>query len=369
MALAPAIFGVVMARVHLRSVAHLTRWHHSVPLAQVVFVVAGCLLGAVLAVAGPARLARASRWFLAATLVLLLFPRIDAAHIRIVGLVIMPTELAKVGVVVAGAAALAAEGRERVVGLVGTALLVAIVGAHDLTSAAVLGSSMLAAAWVAVPRGRAFVGPLAIAVGVAFAATGVVAARLPAYQRARLEVWLSDGDPRGAGWLATQVRAALHEARWSGTGSYPRFADVFEHNDLGLVDLTVRFGFLAVIVVTVIHLGTTLFALHAAGRSRDRFGVALATATAGVFAWHGLGNVAMVGGLLPIANLRLGLVSYGGSSIVTLLALLGATTGVALRGHEMPAFETHARLHTLRLGLLAVAVLVVVRLGFLLSGR
>lgn len=369
MALAPACFGVAMARVHLRAVAPLTRWHPSVPLAQVVFVIVGCLLGAILAAVGPARLARGGRWFLAATLVLLLVPRLDAAHVRVLGLVVTPTELAKVGIVVAGAAALGAEGRERIVGLVGTGLLVAIVGARDLTSAAILGSSLLAAAWVAVPRGRSFVGPLAVAVGVAFVATGLVASRLPPYQRARLEVWLSDGDPRGAGWIYAQVRAALQGAGLSGTGAYPRFADVFEHNDLGLVDLAVRFGLSAVIVVTLVHLGTTLFALHAAGRSTDRFGTALAVATAGVFAWHGLGNVAMVGGLLPIANLRLGLVSYGGSSIVTLLALLGATTGVALRGTDAPGFATHARLHTVRLALLAVAVLVVVRLGFLLSGR
>lgn len=369
MAVAPAIFALIVARVHLRAVGHLTRWHPSVPLAQAVFVLVGLGVGVALAVAGPTRLARDGRWFLAATLVALLWPRLDPAHIRVLGLVITPTELAKVGIVLAGAAALGAEGRTRAAGLGAVAVVVVVVGARDFTSAVVLGTSLLAAAWVAMPQGRAFVGPLAVASGVAFAATGVVAARLPPYQRARLDVWLSGGDPRGAGWLGAQVRAALREAGLGGTGSYPRFADVFEHNDLGLVDLAARFGLAAVIVVTLVHLGIALFALHAAGRAKDRFGVALATATAGVFAWHGLGNVAMAAGLLPFSNLRLGLVSYGGSSVVTLLALLGATTGVALTGSDAPAYATHARLHTVRLALCAVGVLVVVRMGFLLSGH
>ena len=35
------IFALIVARVHLRAVGHLTRWHPSVPLAQAVFVLVG----------------------------------------------------------------------------------------------------------------------------------------------------------------------------------------------------------------------------------------------------------------------------------------------------------------------------------------
>ncbi len=368
MAMAPAALAALLARIHLREVARFTHWTSNVASAQVVFLGLGCAIGAALALLGPSRLSTAARFVLAVTfagLVVTLGQR-DMVHARVGGLVITPTELAKAGLLVAIAGALAAEGRARVAGLGAAGVVLLMVGARDVMTFVVVLSAGLGAAWVAVPRTPRFAAPLAAVVGVGLAATAFGVWWIRPYQLARLETWLHGGDPRSSGWIYAQVRAALGDSGLGGTGSYPKFADVFEHNDLGLVDLGARFGFGAVVLVLAVHVGIVLFCLHAAVRAEARFGAALATGTALTFAWHGVGNAAMVAGLLPIVNLRLGLVSYGGSSVVALLALLGATTGVALRAGGVD--ETRrARVHGLRLGFLAVAVVVVVRLGFLMS--
>lgn len=369
MAMAPAVGAALLARIHLREVAHHVHWSSpGVANAQVVFLALGCAVGAALALLGPPRLFVAARWVLALTFagLVVTLGQQDMVHARVAGLVVTPTEFAKAGLLVAVAGALAAEGKARNAGLVATAIVLLMVGARDVMTFVVVLSAGLGAAWIAVPRTPRFAAPLAAVVGIGLAAAGFGAWWMRPYQWARLETWLHGGDPRSGGWIYAQVRAALGASGLAGTGAYPKFADVFEHNDLGLVDLGARFGFGAVVLVLAVHVGVVLFCLHAAVRAEERFGAALATGTAITFAWHGVGNAAMVAGLLPIVNLRLGLVSYGGSSVVALLALLGATTGVALRAGE-PDETRKARVHGLRLAFLAVTLLVVVRLGFLMS--
>ncbi len=310
LAMLPVFGAALLARIHLREVGHVTRWRPGVANAQLAYLAIGCLVGAALAIAGPTRLAKVGGWISALGVgVLLLAAR--AAHVRFEGLVLTPAELAKPVFVIGLASALAAEGARRALGVGAATSMLLLV---DGTSAVVLLTVGLGAAWIAQPRGIRHVGAIAVGVGVAGALVG--AALLRPYQWARLRVWVDGGDPRSSGWLAAQVRAALAEAGLYGTGRYPKFADHFEHNDLALVDLAARFGFVAIVVVLAVHVSVVLYCLHAAARASDRCGAAVAAGTAGLFAWHGLGNAAMVAGLLPLANLRFALVSYGGSSVV-----------------------------------------------------
>lgn len=71
--------------------------------------------------------------------------------------------------------------------------------------------------------------------------------------------------------------------------------------------------------------------LRIAGRARDEFGRFICVGVAAVIFFQTVVNVGMNLGLLPITGLTLPFISYGGSSIVTLMIGLGLVESVAMR--------------------------------------
>jgi rod shape determining protein RodA len=64
---------------------------------------------------------------------------------------------------------------------------------------------------------------------------------------------------------------------------------------------------------------------------RDRFGRYLVLGCAALLFWHVTINIAMVIGLAPVVGVTLPLVSYGGSSVLTVMAALGLVYNVSAR--------------------------------------
>ena len=328
LALAPVVVLTTLAVAHLRAIGPQTRLPHNASALQLAFVALGLFLGVGLALLGPDRLRRAWPPLLAIVIVGLFATPHPSLHVRLLGIALMPTELAKGMLAVTIAAAVASERHDRVIALVSASLVaLLLLRAPDHAALAILFSAAMTIALV-LERRRL----LTIRAGVLSLA--VFLATLRGYQWMRLRAWIDGCDPSTTSWLSARAHDAIEGAGITGNHAYPRFAGIFEHNDLGLVDLAARFGLVSVLVVLLFHAGMVLFALHAASRARDRFGAALAIGSSVVFACHGVGNAAMATGLLPLCSLRLGLVSYGGSSVVVLLALLGATAGIAIRGTE-----------------------------------
>ena len=65
--------------------------------------------------------------------------------------------------------------------------------------------------------------------------------------------------------------------------------------------------------------------------ARDRFGSVTAVGVGALIFWHAVLNLAMVMGLMPVVGITLPFLSYGGSSLVTMLGASGLLLNVGLR--------------------------------------
>jgi len=75
--------------------------------------------------------------------------------------------------------------------------------------------------------------------------------------------------------------------------------------------------------------------LRIAERSRDTFGRLIAAGVAAIILFQTVINVGMNLGILPVTGLPLPFVSYGGSSLVTLMIGMGLVESVAVRHRKL----------------------------------
>jgi rod shape determining protein RodA len=128
---------------------------------------------------------------------------------------------------------------------------------------------------------------------------------------------VGSGQLTGKGLLgATVVRAGSLPALWT---DFPNALWGEEWGFLGALLLLGTYGFLI------------LWILKIAREARDRFGAILCVGCAAMLFWQILFNVGMVTGLLPVAGVTLPLISYGGSSLLTVLTALGLVMNVSMR--------------------------------------
>ena len=157
------------------------------------------------------------------------------------------------------------------------------------------------------------------------------------YQKERI-MTLIDGktDALGAGWHSRQARVAVGSGGLFGKGHAKgtQVAGGFlpeNHTDFVFAHLAEEHGLVGAGLVLIIYLVLILMALASAARARDRFGGHAAVGIAGLLFWHVLMNVGMVLNLLPVTGVTLPLMSYGGTSVLTVMAAVGLLLNINLR--------------------------------------
>ena len=65
--------------------------------------------------------------------------------------------------------------------------------------------------------------------------------------------------------------------------------------------------------------------------ARDRFGMTVCVGVASMIFWQVTVNIGMVTGVLPVVGVTLPLISYGGSSALTVMLALGLVMNVSVR--------------------------------------
>ena len=180
-----------------------------------------------------------------------------------------------------------------------------------------------------------------------FALVGAVAAAtvpliwaygLQTYQKNRLLTFLDpSSDPLGAGFHITQAKIALGSGGifgkgfLNGTQIHLNFVPEM-HTDFILAVLAEEFGLVGALGLLAIY-GLILFHLLASAlRARTQFGRLVAAGVGITFFLYAFINLAMVLGLLPVVGVPLPLVSYGGTSMLTLLFGFGLVMSVAQGG-------------------------------------
>ena len=162
------------------------------------------------------------------------------------------------------------------------------------------------------------------------------------YQRSRVDTFLNpEADPRGAGWNIIQSKTAIGSGGVTGKGwldgTQSRLDFLPESStDFILAVLGEEFGLIGFVLLISIYLVIVGRGFFISWQAQETFSRLLAAALTMTFFIYIFVNVGMVSGLLPVVGVPLPLISYGGTSIVTLLASFGMLMSI----------HTHRRLMT-----------------------
>jgi rod shape determining protein RodA len=184
--------------------------------------------------------------------------------------------------------------------------------------------------------------------GAAFASVAAIAPvawlwMLRPYQKDRILTFLNpESDPLGTGWNIIQSKIAIGgggiTGKGWGEGSQSHLNYIPEHTtDFIFAVLSEEFGWIGVVTVLALYLFVVGRCLWIAAGARDGFSRLIAGALGLAFCVYVIVNGGMIAGLLPVVGVPMPLLSYGGTSAVSLLAGLGVV--MAVQAHR----PVHAR--------------------------
>jgi rod shape determining protein RodA len=153
--------------------------------------------------------------------------------------------------------------------------------------------------------------------------------RLHDYQKRRVEIFLDpDKDPLGAGYHISQSKIALGSGGATGRGYMQGTQSALDflpekHTDFMFTMFAEEWGFAGAISVLVLY-GSLLAMMGLMAIScRSHFARLLIAGSAVVVFVYAMINIAMVTGLVPVVGVPLPLISYGGTSMVSIMVGLG----------------------------------------------
>ena len=162
------------------------------------------------------------------------------------------------------------------------------------------------------------------------------------YQRERvLTLFNPESDPLGAGYHIIQSKIAIGSGGLTGKGWLQGTQSQLEflperHTDFIFSVFSEEFGFLGILMLLTIYLFIIGRGLWIANKAQDPFTKLVAGSITLTFFVYVFVNIGMVSGLLPVVGVPLPLISYGGTSIVTLIAGFGVLMSI----------NTHKRFNT-----------------------
>jgi rod shape determining protein RodA len=172
--------------------------------------------------------------------------------------------------------------------------------------------------------------------GLALAAPGLWYL-LQDYQRQRiLTLFDPDSDPLGAGWNIIQSTTAIGsggiygKGLFQGTQSHLDFLPE-SHTDFIIAVIGEELGLVGVLTIMALYLVLVTRGLYIATQAAHTFERLIAGALILTFFVYLFVNISMVCGLLPVVGVPLPLVSYGGTSAITLMVSFGVIMAVRTR--------------------------------------
>lgn len=205
-----------------------------------------------------------------------------------------------------------------------------IVQQPDLGTGMMVAASGLAVIVLAGVSWRWICGALALGV----AAMPVLWMSLRDYQRERvLTLFEPEQDPLGAGWSIIQSTTAIGSGgllgKGMGQGTQSRYDFLPESStDFIIAVIGEEQGFVGVLVLVFLYMVILARGLHLATLAPGRFGRLLAGGLMLTFFAHVFVNIAMVCGLIPVVGVPLPLVSYGGTSALSILIGCGIVMSI-----------------------------------------
>ncbi len=162
------------------------------------------------------------------------------------------------------------------------------------------------------------------------------------YQKQRvLTLFDPESDPLGSGYHIIQSKIAIGSGGLYGKGWFNGTQSQLDFlpertTDFIFAVFAEEFGLMGAVLLLLIYAFIILRGLVIAANAKDSFGRLLAGSLSLTFFVYLFVNVGMVSGILPVVGVPLPLVSYGGTSMVTLMAGFGMLMSIS----------THRRLVT-----------------------
>ncbi len=157
------------------------------------------------------------------------------------------------------------------------------------------------------------------------------------YQKQRVLTFLSpESDPLGSGYHAIQSKIAVGSGSMTGKGflqgTQTQLSFLPEQTtDFIFSVLAEEWGFLGTLTILILYGLLILRLINIAAATSEPFPAFVAFGVAAMLFWHVIINIGMVVGILPVVGLTLALLSFGGSSLVAVLASLGIVVGFTAR--------------------------------------
>jgi rod shape determining protein RodA len=154
------------------------------------------------------------------------------------------------------------------------------------------------------------------------------------YQRERVLTFLHpESDPLGSGWHILQSMIAVGSGGRLGKGfnqgTQSKLEFLPEHTtDVIFAVLGEEFGLIGVLVLLALYAFIVGRCLWIAANARDTYSRLLAGAVGLAFFVYVIVNGGMITGLVPVVGVPLPLVSYGGTSAITLLVGFGVVMSI-----------------------------------------
>jgi rod shape determining protein RodA len=183
-------------------------------------------------------------------------------------------------------------------------------------------------------------------IGAAIAALAAIAPLgwhfMHEYQRNRLRMFLDpESDPLGNGWHIIQSEIAVGSGGWLGKGwhhgTQSQLEFLPEHTtDFIFAVFSEEWGLIGVLLLLLLYIFIVGRGLWIASSARDTYSRLLAGSISMAFFVYVMVTGGMITGLLPVVGVPLPLISYGGTSAVSLLAGFGVLMSIHSHRRLLP---------------------------------
>lgn len=173
----------------------------------------------------------------------------------------------------------------------------------------------------------------ALNLAAGFFAGGLYNALSPHQQKRILSFIDPNSDPLGAGYNTIQAKVAIGSGGFWGKGFLQGNQTQLQYipeqwTDFIYCVIGEEFGFVGSIIILILFLYLFLRILKIASTTKDEFLSLTIIGILSVYLVHFLVNVGMVVGILPVIGIPLPFVSYGGSSLIVNMFMLGIVANV-----------------------------------------
>jgi rod shape determining protein RodA len=164
---------------------------------------------------------------------------------------------------------------------------------------------------------------------------------IPYQQERILTLFKPESDPLGSGYHIMQSKIAIGSGGLTGKGlnkgSQSQLDFVPESStDFIFSVLAEETGFIGVLFLLFIYLLVIYRCMDLSMRCEDNFSRLLGASLTFIYFTYVFVNIGMVSGLLPVVGVPLPLISYGGSSLITLMTSIGII--MSIYKHKTPRY-------------------------------